>query len=166
MRRALHNELWLRVELFTVNHMMGSHSELCLIGAIVTLPTMLKTPTPHSYTNAASDDTLDVTDGTQFHTVRKNAVCAPRLSGLPFLQASITGVTCLEILGSLRTPFRIAIAGTVADEGNRMRWIKDNARLPEDFKLTELQIQSWAAAEAEMGNQQTKVESLAAPMPG
>ena len=109
------SEMWLRVELFSINHMKGSPRELCPIGVMQTIPASNAKRNQVGAGSHRGSDTVDAAFGTQFTIVKASEVRTPGVWRSGSLRSSITGVTRFEVLGQLHPPFRVNIAGVVAD---------------------------------------------------
>ena len=128
-------EMWLRVELFSINHMKGSPSELCPLGMMQTIPAAKrKQAVADSHRGA---DTVDGAFGTQFSIVKSSEVRTPSALRSASLRNSITGITQFEVLGQLRPPFRVNIAGVVADISEVQPTIGGSGKLLRTLVLTD-----------------------------
>ena len=128
-------ELWLRVELFSINHMKGSPSELCPLGMMQTIPAAKrKQAVADSHRGA---DTVDAAFGTQFSIVKSSEVRTPSALRSASLRNSITGITRFEVLGQLHPPFRVNIAGVVADISEVQPTIGGSGKLLRTLVLTD-----------------------------
>ena len=122
-------ELWLRVELFSINHMKGSLGELCPIGVMQTIPASNARRNQVVAGSSRGSDMVDAAFGTQFTIVKASEVHTPSASRSASLRSSITGVSHFEVLGQLHPPFRVNIAGVVADVKERQPTVGGSGKL-------------------------------------
>ena len=157
-------EFWLRVELFSVNQLKFSAREQCPIGHIQTIPAAT---TRHNQAVAGSLRDVDMVDaafGTQFTIVKASEVHTPGASRSASLRSSITGVSNFEVLGQLHPPFRVNIAGVVADVSGVQPTVGGSGKLvrtlvlsdPNGFQVTIRQLGS-AAEDVEVQRQRNVV---------
>ena len=106
---------WLRVELFSINQMRHSPTDVCPIAVVQTIPPIKSKGNPTLISGSRDADLVDAALGTQFTIVEAKGVNTPTPSAPQRLRSSLTGVTNFEVLGQLRPPFRVNIAGVVVD---------------------------------------------------
>ena len=106
---------WLRVELFAINQMKGSPTEVCPIAVMQTIPPAKGKGVTASTSSSRNTDVVDAAFGTQFSIVEAKDAETPNPSAENRLRSSVGGVVNFEVLGQLRPPFRVNIAGVVAD---------------------------------------------------
>ena len=130
-------ELWLRVELFSISHMKGSPGDLCPIGAMQTIPAANAKRNQAVAGSSRDADMVDAAFGTQFTIVRASEVHTPGASRSPSLRSSITGVSNFEVLGQLHPPFRVNIAGVVADVSELQPTVGGSGKLVRTLVLSD-----------------------------
>ena len=108
-------EMWLRVELFSINQMKNSPGEVCPLGAMQTIPAVNSKRHPAISGSSRDADMVDAARGTQFTIVKATEVRTPDPSGSLSLRSSITGISNFALLEQLHPPFRVNIAGVVTD---------------------------------------------------
>ena len=110
--------MYLSVQLFSITQLAGSNTQLCPIGVMQTLPAILGKQKQLHSKSSVGDDTIDATNGTIFEVVQASDLHTPSVSAPVVVRNSVLGVAQLEALGSLHPPFRINIAGVVAEIGD------------------------------------------------
>ena len=82
-------------------------------------------------------DTVDAAFGTQFSIVKASEVRTPGASRSASLRSSITGVSHFEVLIQLHPPFRVNIAGVVADVSEVQPTIGGSGKLVRTLVLSD-----------------------------